>query len=231
MEEEKIQTEQIQSSPPPKKRSKALELFLVYLPAFLTTIAGIGTIIAYALTSTAPWWAPYFDAVFIAFVPYALIFLNRKLKLGLPDYLVILWCTHCVVSVDLGTVMWFYGKISWWDSAVHGYFGFLACGTLCYLYPKFKGGERPKVFDHIMIVLAVIAFGAIWEVYEFFCSYVIGTDMQDVGTQLAQGINPMTDTMIDITCAAIGAVLFELIVLAKWLVLRRKEKEKEGPTD
>lgn len=204
-----------------KSSSSAKEILIAYLPAIVCTLCAVVTTVLYSTPSivdpSGRHGTVYFDQAFMPAVQFVIIFLNRKFKLGLPYYLIALMSLHAVVSVDLGTSFWFYGRYSWWDSSVHCFFGFLAAATLYYLYPRIKGKEA-NWFDALVIVLIVLSFAAIWELFEYVASIVLGEDMQDWQRLVAEGKNPLSDTMFDMVVAVIGAaVFFAVFYLIRWI--------------
>ena len=229
MEEESTRT-QMQET----KSSKILELLVAYLPAILAGICAIATVVLYTKYSSSPRWEVIFDQIFMCCVQFVIDFLNRWLKLGLPYYLVALMALHAVLSVDMGTSLGFYGRYSWWDSSVHCFFGLLAAATLYYLYPRIKGKEA-NAFDALVIFLIVLAFAAIWELFEYVAGIIFNSDMQDayrltgdivnhinearaagstadMYTLMREMPNPVSDTMFDMTVAIIGAAVFFAIL-------------------
>lgn len=190
-----------------KVKTNQLNSLREYLPAFVTLIPTLFALLWYILYSPDHHLSTYLAVLVIAPTPFAVIWVNQKFKLGLPKYLIILMCTHAVASVDMGTTLGLYWRLRFWDSLVHCYFGFLACATLYYLFFRFRDG-KPNFIEFLVIFLLVVSFAALWEVYEFFASMVFKSDMQDVAYQLAQGINPLTDTVVDIMVAAAGALIF-----------------------
>lgn len=196
-----------------------------YLPAFVSLFLTVITIVLYATLVPNHYWSIYASLFIIALTPFAIVFVNRKFRLGIPQYLVILMCTHGILSVDLGTALGLYGRFPWWDTFVHAFFGFLSCATLYSLYFRFREG-KPDLLDFIGMVLLVISFAAIWEVYEFVAGGVLDSDMQDVAASIAKGINPITDTMVDIVVATIGAALFEAGLFVRGRLLRMKQNRR-----
>ncbi len=205
-------------------KSEKSEALRAYLPAIVAGLLTLTTVILYSTVIEWRWWSVYLAMAIMTLVPFAIIFVNRKWALGLPQYLIILFCVHTVLSVDMGTALGFYGKWKWWDTAVHCFFGFLACATLYYLYFRLKD-DRPKAVDYIVMVLLVISFAAIWEVYEFVAGAILDSDMQDVRALMEQGLNPITDTMVDIVVAFVGSLLFLLFLYLKYLFVKRKNRQ------
>lgn len=205
------------------KIQKTNESFQEYLPAFITLIPTIIVTILYATLNQDQHLSTYLALLVIAPTPFAIIWVNRKFELNLPKILIILMCTHAVMSVDMGTTLGLYWRVRWWDTLVHGYFGFLACMTLYFLYFRFRDG-KPKFVEYLVMLLLVVSFAALWEVYEFFASMIFRSDMQDVAYQLEQGINPLTDTVVDILIATVGALVFLIGQWIRLMIERRKRK-------
>lgn len=226
-----------------ERDSAVSELLFAYYPAILSGIFTIITTILYSTVIHERYWSVYFDLVFMAVVQFVIIFLNRRFSLGLPYYLIALMALHSVLSVDMGTSLGFYGRFPWWDTFVHCFFGFLAAATLYYLYLRFKGKEA-DAFDCLVILLIVLSFAALWELFEYVMGAILKSDMQDVYgltgkivehviaarnggstadlvTLMREEINPVSDTMFDMTVAIVGAVVFFAV-----LYLTRKIKRK-----
>ncbi len=234
---------------PLKEQPKRSEIFIAYLPAIISAVFTAVTTVLYSMGG-ARFWSVYFDQVFMAVVQFVIVYLNRRFSLGLPYYLIALMALHSVLSVDMGTSLGFYGRFRWWDSFVHCMFGVLAAATLYYLYPRFKGKE-PNLFDALLIVLIVLSFAAVWELFEYVMGMILHSDMQDaygvttdivmyviaalggaeadretVGTMVWQQRNPVSDTMFDMTIAVVGAIAFFLcLYLLRWIKQRSKKKE------
>ncbi len=212
--------------------NRVWELFIAYLPAILSAVCAVVTIVLYTTVIEVQYWSVYFDQVFLAVVQFAIIFLNRRFSLGLPYYLTALMALHSVLSVDMGTSLGFYGRFPWWDSSVHCFFGFLGAATLYYLYPRVKKGEKAGAVDILGIILAVLAFAAIWELFEYVMGGILNSDMQDVNRLMAEGKNPLSDTMFDMTVAVIGAIVFFAILFPLRRIKERlhaKKLPKEEP--
>lgn len=209
------------------EKQERLEAFYAYLPAFITLILTAITFVIYTTVMTDQRMSTYLAILAIAPTPFIFTFFNRKFQLGLPKYLIILMCSHAVMSVDMGTTLGLYWRLTWWDSLVHCYFGFLACAVLYNLYFHFRDG-KPNLIEYIVILLLVVSFAALWEVYEFFASKIFQSDMQDIIYLLERGMNPLTDTIFDIMVATLGALVFYtlLFLITKIKKLRKKRQAR-----
>ncbi len=204
-------------------KNKFLRTGLEYLPAIVTALLAVITLILYATVITEHEVSKYLCICFIPAVPFALIFLNRKFTLGIPRYLIMLVCLHLILSVDGGTAMGLYGRLPWWDLMVHGFFGFLGCAFFYYLYFRFEK-QPPKPIHMIVFLLLTIALAGIWEMYEFVADLILHSDMQGVEGALAQGISPLTDTMTDMMIAIAGAVLFYAALFIRKVFFPKRKK-------
>ena len=198
--------------------NKKLQAFLGYLPAIVTAAVAIVTFALYAAVIPEHKTSAYLAVCFI----FALIFANRRWRLGLPGYLIVLICLHFVLAVDLGTALGMYKRFWWWDLFVHGYFGFTGCGILYYLFVRFAQRE-PNALHLIAFVLVTLSFAAIWEIYEFVADLFLHSDMQGVESAIAQGISPLTDTVTDMTIAIPGALIFYAVVFCIRAYRRKKQ--------
>lgn len=208
-------------------QKKNLRAFLDYLPAAVTALLSVVTLILYLTVISEHKVSDYLAIGLIPLIPFAMTILSRKFKLGIPRYLIILICLHFVLAVDAGTVIGLYGQLSWWDLMLHGFFGFWGCAIFYYLYFRFEK-QAPKPGHYVIFVLLTISLGAIWEMYEFVASFVFHSDMQCVEEALAQGISPLTDTMTDLMIAVVGAVLFYAVPLIKKLSAPKSKKAPDG---
>lgn len=206
-------------------RTPISELAVAYLPAIVSGICAVVTTVLYTTVIDVQYWSVYFDQVFMAVVQFAIVFLNRRFSLGLPYYLIALMALHSVLSVDMGTSLGFYGRYPWWDTFVHCFFGFLAAATLYYLYPRLKGG-KPNLLDILVIVLIVLSFAALWELFEYVMGGILDSDMQDVQRLMAEGKNPISDTMFDMTVAIIGACAFFILLLPVRRIVEKIQSKK-----
>ncbi len=205
-------------------QNSKVKAFLDYLPSIVTAVIGVATFIVYMTVIDGH---EVGRALFVALAPifpFLVIFLNRKLKLGVPMYLIILLCLHLVLAADAGTALGAYVRFWWWDLLVHGLFGFYCCGILYHLYIRIEN-QKPKAVHFVVLLLLTIAIATIWEIYEFTADLVFHTDMQRVGEALSNGVSPVTDTMTDIMIAAFGALLWFALLFFMWLAKRKKSEE------
>ncbi len=195
-----------------------------YIPAMITVAIGIVTLVLYALFSPQKTVVTYLMIPGITVVPFILIFLNRKLGLGVPAPVFSLICLHFIWSVHVGTAMGMYKILPWWDLLVHGFFGTLGCAVIYYMFIKFEG-KKPRPVNYLIIILAVIGLAGLWEIFEFVCDLILHNDVQNVQSAIARGANPLTDTMTDIIIAIAGALIFYAILIVRHIIGVKKSGE------
>lgn len=198
-----------------------------YLPAIITLLLNTIALILYATVIAEHTLNGYIVVSIMPILPFAIIFANRKWKLGIPSYLIMLVCIHLVLSADLGTVMQFYPKIWWWDLFIHGMFGTIGCAAFYELYIRYEK-KQPKWLHYIAFVLLTISLAALWEIYEFVADLFLHSDMQGVESAIEKGISPLTDTITDIMIAIVGAIVFYVVLWIKDFV---KDKKAENSQD
>jgi hypothetical protein len=143
----------------------------------------------------------------------------KKLELDIPDFIYFIFITFCLAHFFCGEILGFYVKVSWWDSALHTFSGMLIAllsFSLINLLNKSKddGFKLNLVFTVIFAFSIALAVGTLWEVVEFACDGIFGSNMQRAfestmsgrGTALV-GTAALADTMKDLILDAIGAAI------------------------
>ncbi|MDD3244947.1 MAG: hypothetical protein PHU47_02240 [Candidatus ainarchaeum sp.] len=155
-------------------------------------------------------------ATILIFIPY---FFQKRYRIYLPSELQLAIILFIYAGVFLGEVQNFYFRYWWWDSLLHVFSGFalslIAFGVMYVLYKTEKIKTSP-VFICVIIFSISLAFGAIWEIFEFGMDSVFGTNMQKsrdlcpnegyCNTRLG-----VIDTMIDFILDAIGALFASIL--------------------
>ena len=131
--------------------------------------------------------------------------LGRNYKLYLPIEFQIIIIGFVYAAIFLGSVAGFYTKFWWWDTILHaasgvslGFIGFLILYTL-YL------NDRLTASPFLLVTFSFtfgLAFGAIWEIFEFSIDQIFGSNMQKHG---------LRDTMWDLIMDAAGALLTSIL--------------------
>lgn len=141
-------------------------------------------------------------ALGITFLPAAL---ERNYRLPLDPWLAG-WVTVAVFLHTLGSAG-FYGYFGWWDHLTHAFSATLIAGigyiTVRALELHHAEILLPRRFAFVYIVTFVIAFGVVWELFEY------GLDALSAATGLTMPLaqRGLDDTVIDLMFNTFGAVL------------------------
>ena len=140
--------------------------------------------------------------LFVTFVP-ALV--ERNYDIPLDPWLGV-WITAAVFFHTLGSA-WFYAQIGWWDHLTHALSASLIAGagyTALRAVDLHSDAIRiPTRFAFVFIFVVVLAFGVVWELFEFALDIV--ADETGIAMPLAQ--HGLDDTVLDLTYNSIGALI------------------------
>lgn len=126
----------------------------------------------------------------------------------------------------LGAFKDFYYTVWWWDSALHIIGGGM-CVVLGYEIVTALQKHHKAVVPIGIVIFAAFGFsffaGTLWEIFEFSFDQITGSDSQHWNIANAQDTYslfayapekfPLMDTMIDMICNTIGAVITSVILL------------------
>ncbi len=213
----------------------AKKLCIDYLPPFCVLVSMVVTLILFATGMPSEMdhkeyvqhITVFFDIVFVAAVAFALVFFNRRFRLGLPYFLICLVCAHLMLSVHFGTALGWYYKFTWWDDFLHCFFGAIGCAGIYYLFLRWRKNKLDAI-DHIVIVLLVVAFAALWEIFEFVAGEILNADMQDADMLVEAGKSAVYDTIMDLVDAIVGAVVYELFLQSAHFIARKRRKKVQA---
>ncbi len=145
----------------------------------------------------------------------------KRLEVFVPAEFELLTIAFVFAAVFLGEMRDFYGRIWWWDIALHttsggllGIFGFLLVYVLN-ANPRIDLDMKPGFVAFFAFCFAV-SIGAVWEIFEFAMDQVFGMNMQKPMFGDESGL---TDTMWDLIVDAVGAVV---IATAGYYHMRHK---------
>ncbi len=144
-------------------------------------------------------------ALLVTVLPAAL---ERSYDLPLDPWLA-LWITSAVFLHTLGSAG-LYASVAWWDSLTHALSASLVAGVG---YTVARAVELhadevtiPTRFVFVYLFVVVLAFGVVWELFEFGLDRV--ADATGVPMPLAQ--HGLDDTVGDLMFNALGALLVAL---------------------
>lgn len=203
------------------KENKGKFIFYILIRLFV-----VGMIVIQALNHN-------FENVFVCVLTLILFmipaFVERGLKIELPNTLEVMIILFIFAAEILGEINEFYVLIPAWDTMLHTINGFLMAAIGFSLVDIFNRSERTKFFLS-PVFLAVVAFcfsmtiGVLWEFFEFGADMLLNTDMQKdtfvsqfasvslhpEGRNIPISVNDITQTIIktaDGTSYTLGAYL------------------------
>lgn len=138
-------------------------------------------------------------------------FVERKLKIDLPDALEIIVLLFIFAAEILGEISSFYVRVPHWDTMLHTINGFLFAAIGFAMVDVLNRSSRVK-FNLSPFYLAVMAFcfsmtvGVLWEFFEFGMDMLLNFDMQKDTI-----LNSITSVTFD-TTASNKTVVFKDIV-------------------
>ena len=141
-------------------------------------------------------------ALLVTFIPAVL---ERNYKIPLDPWLGV-WITAAVFFHTLGSAR-FYEQIWWWDHLTHSLSASLVAGVG---YTAIRAVDLhsdeiriPPRFAFVFILIVVIAFGVIWELFEFGLDII--ADETGIAMPLAQ--HGLDDTVLDSMYNTLGALV------------------------
>lgn len=186
-----------------------------WLPTIVSVILGVATLVIYSVIWEEKKPTMYPQIIAAACVPAVFPLIGKITKNEPPVYLGWVTALHIFLANDLGSAMWFYGIIPAWDLIMHGMFGLVFSVIMEYFIKRWGGGSLKKAGLYLLIFLSAAGAAALWEVWEFTCDNLLGGDAQLVKAALANGTNPISDTMTDIIITLVGAAVFIIAALIK----------------
>ena len=110
------------------------------------------------------------------------VFIEKKLKIDLPDGLEIAIYCFIFAAEILGEIENFYGAIPIWDNLLHTLNGFLAASVgfslIDLLNKKIKNFNLSPVFVALVAFCFSMTIGVLWEFFEYSADKFILSDMQ-----------------------------------------------------
>ncbi len=141
-------------------------------------------------------------ALVLSFLPELI---ERQLKVALPVEFDVVIVLFIYLSIFLGANFDAYRRFFWWDALLHtasgvilAYAGFL----VFYIMYKKRSIQTSSFFIALNVFSISLAFGAVWEIFEFTVDQLFGFNMQKSG---------LIDTMWDLIVDAIGALVMAVI--------------------
>lgn len=124
-------------------------------------------------------------------------------------------------GIYLGKASDMYSYIPHYDKVLHTNFGLVGAGMVYALLMRWHGDKLNPAGLIVIVILATLGMGAVWEFIEFYGGMLTGEDPQLVWGAVneiinAGGervINPITDTIDDMLVTVMGSAVFIILYL------------------
>ncbi len=132
--------------------------------------------------------------------------IEKRFRLEFPRQFLCILLLFFYASMFLGTANHFFTRFWWWDKMLHSFSG-LIFANLGFLIAMYLGRsqELDSKLNRTLVTMFSFCFsvasGAVWEIYEYSMDETFGFLYQGIG---------IDDTMLDIICDTLGALLFAL---------------------
>ncbi|MDL2273030.1 hypothetical protein LJC34_00530, partial [Oscillospiraceae bacterium OttesenSCG-928-G22] len=145
--------------------------------------------------------------------------LNHRFKIVIPHQMLLLYVIFLYCAIFLGEVRSFYYKVPYWDTILHAFSGGMLGALGFSLIGLLNNAEAVKLkmsprFVALFAFFFALAFGALWEIYEFTVDGLLSLNMQkfalEDGTPLV-GRAALFDTMKDLIVDTVGAFIVSII--------------------
>ncbi len=128
-------------------------------------------------------WDNVFGCVLALILFTVPTFIEKKLKIDLPNLLESTIYMFIFSSQILGEIQNFYGLIPFWDTLLHTINGFIFAGVGFALVDLLNKSDKTKIYLSPMYVVVVaisfsITIGTVWEFFEYGMDEVRNLDMQ-----------------------------------------------------
>lgn len=192
----------------------------IWLP---TVIFGVLTIIfavIYGVTDNSL-KTVYIQLALCLFVPAIFPVLGIITKKPFPLALTIMACYLVVVGIYFAKALNFYSFVPEYDKFLHTGFGLIGSAMVYALLMRWGGDKLSPAGTVIIVFLATLGIGAIWEIIEYVCALITHEDPQrvlgilkkivelgNIEEAWKQGLNPLQDTIWDLIVTVIGSAVF-----------------------
>ena len=148
----------------------------------------------------------YFDSLKrLIIIPIVLApdFIRKVFKKDFNHILQLMFIPFIFFAWYLGDAINIYNKLNGYDKVIHTIFGILSSFLAFFIMKHYKIYNKYNfTFNIIFIVSFTLAFGSIWEMFEFTWDKILGTNEQGV---VETGVD---DTMYDLIVAFLGTSIF-----------------------
>ena len=203
---------------------KTNKKIIEFIPFFVMIALSIITICIYLISMNGNDGIKVLKIFIALFASLLIPLINVIFKIKVPIILNILVTFFCYVSLQLGSVLDFYGLIPYYDKFLHTTFGFTGALAV-FIFLLYGNGRNLKSWCFfIIIMLCVVGIAGFWEIYEYVENIITNSNVQrwmpnmgEVGdmsvSEFFKTYDPLWDTIWDIIVAAFGVVIFYVFVL------------------
>jgi hypothetical protein len=153
------------------------------------------------------------EIILILSITFLPLLLGKRFNMRIPHEFELLAVIFIYASLFLGEVHDYYTLYWWWDMLLHASSG-LILGILGFLLiyvlnenERIDLSLNPGFMAFFAFVFA-LAFGALWEIFEFAMDQLFGMNMQKPMFNDPSGL---TDTMWDLIIDGIGALIISVL--------------------
>ena len=211
-----------------------------WIPVIATVLVAVIVCAVYATSGEVRGKIGYVQLFGSALIPAVFPLYQIIFKKHVPVALSAVVSVHIVLATFLGTVLYFYSTVSWWDLFMHGMFGFVGCVIAYSVIVALGGDKMHKIGFYIFIICAVMTCGVLWEIMEFTSDGLFGGNAQvtkDYNGVPYVGREAIMDTMEDLIITLAGIAVFYICVAADFLskkgiirkILTVPSKTEENP--
>ncbi len=153
------------------------------------------------------------ETILILLITFLPLFLGRRFQVKIPSEFELLAIVFVYASLFLGEVHHYYLIYWWWDLLLHAGAGLLLgiLGFLLVYVLNEKANVHLNLTPGFMGVFAftfAMAFGGLWEIFEFGMDQLFGLTMQKPMMTDPSGL---TDTMWDLIIDCAGALIIAIL--------------------
>lgn len=172
---------------------------------YLLWLLKISVVVAAVIALALGLWETFFLSLLALVLMFLPEFIESRVKISLPVEFDLGLALFIYAAIFLGGVLGAYQRFWWWDAVLHTSSGFIlgfAGFLLLYVKVLQKKLQASKLVIGLLIFSVGLAFGAVWEVFEFVVDGLFGTGLQRFG---------LHDTMWDLIVDGLGALVIALI--------------------
>ncbi|MDD4193964.1 MAG: hypothetical protein PHW37_01690 [Acholeplasmataceae bacterium] len=222
-------------------RNKKLVIFYFFIRIAMLLLL-IASVLGIFINSDS---ADISRSIFVAFQSVVLIllsfgpsFVEKKLKLQIPDFMESIFLFFIIAALLFGEVAEFFVRFTWWDDLLHTTSGFLIAITgFSIINSAIKNPKSVISISPIFVSLFIFCFSisieVIWELFEYTIDSLFSTSnmlrtVDSISQIPYQGLTAIKDTMHDLILTVFSALFISIIgffdakndykIFNKWII-------------